>query len=55
MKPGDLVRHKQYKTNRFSGWKKIHLVIEVRPKAFKVLDSTGFYPPSDYEVISESR
>ena len=53
MKVGDLVRHRLYKTNRFPDWKKIRLVVEVRPMAFKVLGCTGFYPPRDYEVVNE--
>ena len=55
MKVGDLVRHRQHKTNRFPDWKNIYLVVEVRATAFQVLGSTGFYPPSDYEIISEGR
>lgn len=52
LKVGDLVRHRLHSTNRFPQWKQLHIVRLVRPTAFQIVGCTGFYPPTDYEVVS---
>ena len=56
MKVGDLVRHRQHKTNRYAYWKNIYFVRWTDGEhAFKAAGDNTFFPMSDYEVVSESR
>ena len=55
MKVGDLVRHRQHKTNRYAYWKNVYLVRWTFECAFQVVGDSAFFPVDDYEVISEAR
>jgi hypothetical protein len=56
MKVGDLVRHRQHKTNRYAYWKNVYLVTWTDgERAFQAVGDNNFFPVTDYEVISEAR
>jgi len=56
VKVGDLVRHRQHKTNRYAYWKNVYLVTWTDgERAFQAVGDNNFFPVTDYEVISEAR